>query len=192
MIQDDGKRAAFLDRDGTIIEDVPYIRDPGKVALIPGAALAIRKLNEAGILVIVLTNQSGLARGLFTETELARVNGRMLELLTAHGARVDKIYHCPHLPPELLPQGEEPCDCRKPGTGLVQRAAEELRVDPRRSFFFGDRVSDVELGERAGGKSILVRTGQGEAEREHLEARGMKQVIVARDLLTGVTAVLSE
>lgn len=191
-MKSDGERAAFLDRDGTIIEDVPYIREPSDVTLIPGAAAAIRRLNEAGILVIVLTNQSGLARGLFTEKELAAVNTRMLELLAERGARVDMIYHCPHLPRELLPPGEEPCDCRKPGTGLVRRAQAELRVDPGRSFFFGDRVSDVEMGERAGGKAVLLRTGHGGSEIDLLKARGMTRVRVADDLLAGVSMVLSE
>jgi histidinol-phosphate phosphatase family protein len=184
--------AAFLDRDGTIIEDVPYIRDPGKVALIPGAAEAIRRLNARGIVVIVLTNQSGLSRGYFTEEELDAVNSRMIALLEEKGARVDRIYYCPHLPAELLPPGEEPCDCRKPGTGLVERARRELEIDPGRSYFFGDRRTDVELGENAGGRPILVLTGQGTSELEGLRARGMGQVIVAKDLLAGVSTILSD
>ncbi|MFQ6103120.1 MAG: D-glycero-alpha-D-manno-heptose-1,7-bisphosphate 7-phosphatase [Candidatus Glassbacteria bacterium] len=180
--------AAFCDRDGTIIEDVPYISDPEKVTLIPGSALAIRKLNQAGIFVVLTTNQSGLARGIFTETDLHAVNRRMEELLAREDARIDASYFCPHLPREMLSAGEEACDCRKPGVGMVKRAQTEMGIDPARSYFFGDRMSDVEMALRAGGIPYLVCTGQGEVEAHAV--RNMQGVSIVKDLLTGVCDVL--
>ena len=165
-----GKVGAFMDRDGTIIEDIPYLSDADKVRLITGSALAIRKLNTAEIPVIVTTNQSGVARGLITPGELTEVHERMKELLEEEGARIDALYFCPHLPHELLSPGMEPCDCRKPHLGMVRRAEREMGVDPRRSSFFGDRGSDVELGLRAGGTAYLVRTGCGARTAETLAA----------------------
>jgi D-glycero-D-manno-heptose 1,7-bisphosphate phosphatase len=189
-MKSNSRTAAFLDRDGTIIEDVPYISDPEKVSLLPGAALAIHKLNEAGVIVVLTTNQSGLARGLFTESELSAVNRRMVELLEREGARLDAVYYCPHLPHEMLSPDQLPCECRKPGVGMVRRAQEELDVDPEHSYFFGDRRSDVEMAVNAGGTACLVLTGQGDEEAETV--RRMKGVLIVRDLLAGVSEVLAE
>jgi len=188
-MKQNSKIAAFLDRDGTVIEEVPYISNPEEVSLIPGSARAIRLLGEAGIVVVITTNQSGIGRGYYTETELKAVNRRMMELLAEEGAGLDAVYYCPHLPAELLPPDQEPCRCRKPEPGMVERAREELNVDPGRSFFFGDRLSDVELGVRAGGRAFLVRTGYGEMEIGRVQ--GMKGVMIVKDLLAGVSEILS-
>src|ERR1043165_10137569 len=114
------RRAAFLDRDGTIIRDTEYLRDPEQVELLPGAAAAIKRLNDAGIPVIVVTNQSGIARGLLTEQDYERVRMRVDQELAKHGARIDATYHCPH-----YPEITGPCDCRKPGLKFYLQAAEE-------------------------------------------------------------------
>jgi histidinol-phosphate phosphatase family protein len=154
--------AVFLDRDGTIIHDAHYLADPAGVRLLPGAAEAVARLNAAGIPVVVVTNQSGIGRGYFTEADFRAVQARVEELLAAEGAKVDAVYHCPHAPDE-----EPPCACRKPGVGLFLRAAEEHGLDPARSWYVGDRLRDLAPAERLGGRGILVRAGaeHGEAER---------------------------
>ena len=143
--------AAFVDRDGTIIVDVDYPRDPEQVRLLPGAAAAIRRLNEHGVAAVVVTNQSGIARGLLTEDDYRRVRERLAALLAAEGARLDATYHCPHH--EAF---GSPCDCRKPRPGMYERAARELALDPARSLFVGDRLRDVLPTLALGGRGILV------------------------------------
>ncbi|MCK5573717.1 MAG: HAD-IIIA family hydrolase, partial [Bacteroidetes bacterium] len=168
---------------------VPYNSNPDTVYLIPNSATAIRLLGEAGIVVVITTNQSGIGRGYYTEKEFQAVNRRMIELLDEEGARLDAVFHCPHLPAELLPPGREPCKCRKPELGMVERACEELGVDPGRSFFFGDRLSDVEMAVRAGGRAFLVRTGYGMNEVGIVQR--MEGVTIVDDLFTGVSEILS-
>jgi D-glycero-D-manno-heptose 1,7-bisphosphate phosphatase len=176
--------AAFLDRDGTLIEDEAYLGDPDRVRLLPGAADAVRRLNHAGILTIVVTNQSGIARGFITEAQYESTRVRLDELLRAHGAHVDASYHCPHL---LEISG--PCDCRKPGTGLYLRAARDHDIDLRASLYVGDRLRDVEPGLTLGGMPIFVPSAAS-VPREIDEARGRVKVLdslgdaVARFLLT--------
>lgn len=147
----DARPAAFLDRDGTIIVDVDYPSRPEDVELLPGAAAAIRRLNEHGVAAVVVTNQSGIARGLFDEAAYERVRARLDVLLAAEGARLDASYHCPH-----HPDFGSPCDCRKPGTALHERAARDLGLDASRSLYVGDRLRDVLPALRLGGRGILV------------------------------------
>lgn len=147
----EGRPAFFLDRDGTIILDRDYPGTPDEVELLPGAAAAIRRLNQAGYPVVVVTNQSGIARGYITEADYHAVHARMLELLEREGARVDATYFCPH-GPDLDP----PCQCRKPRSGLFRQAAAELGLDLRGSFFIGDRIRDIEPGVRLGGTGMLL------------------------------------
>ncbi len=144
-------RAAFLDRDGTIMYDFHYTDQPEDVILLGGAARAVRRLNDAGIPVIVATNQSGVARGFFTMADAERVNARMQQLLLAEGAHYDDIYVCPH-----HPEFSGPCACRKPGTLLFERAAVDHGLDVTRSVFVGDRFRDIEPGLALGGAGILV------------------------------------
>ena len=146
-----GRPAVFLDRDGTLIEDRHYLNDPAAVRLLPGAAEAVRRLNEAGLPAVVVTNQSGIARGLLTETAYLATARRLDELLASEHARLDAHYHCPHLP-EL----SGPCECRKPGPLLYQRAAADLGLDLTRSWWIGDRLRDVEPAARFGGRGVLV------------------------------------
>ena len=145
------RRAAFLDRDGTLIEDRHYLSDPDGVAPLPGAAAAVRSLNAAGVPVVIVTNQSGIARGYFTEADYARVAARVVERFAAEGARIDAAYHCPH-----HPDATGPCACRKPGTLLFERAAAELGLSLGGSLFAGDRWRDVAPALALGGVGVLV------------------------------------
>lgn len=147
-----GKPAVFLDRDGTIIRDTAYVRDPDDVELLPGAAAAIRRLNERGLPVIVVTNQSGIARGLLTEQDYERVRMRLDKLLEAEGAHIDASYHCPH-----HPDFSGPCECRKPGLKLYKQAAADRGLDLGRSFYVGDRRRDVEPVRQTYGQGILIQ-----------------------------------
>ena len=177
------RRAVFLDRDGTIIRDADYIRDPAHVELLPGAASAIRRLNDAGIPVVVVTNQSGIARGFFTERENQRVQERMEELLDADsGARIDATYVCPH-----HPDFTGPCDCRKPGTLLFRRAAQDLDLTTERSWFLGDRLRDIEPARALGGIGVMVR---GHATPVEELAQATKEFPVVSSLDDAVTRVL--
>jgi D-glycero-D-manno-heptose 1,7-bisphosphate phosphatase len=145
------KPAAFLDRDGTIIRDTEYLRDPDQVELLPGAARAIRRLNDAGMPVIVVTNQSGIARGLLTEQDYERVRMRVDKLIAAEGARIDASYHCPH-----HPDFSGACECRKPGIKLYSDAVRDHELDPAGSWFVGDRLRDVSPGDHFGGRTVLL------------------------------------
>jgi D-glycero-D-manno-heptose 1,7-bisphosphate phosphatase len=153
------RAAAFLDRDGTIIHDVDYLRDPDGVRLLPGAAAAIGRLNAGRVPVLVITNQSGIARGLMTVADYERVRTRLDEVLAAEGARIDATYYCPH-----HPDFTGPCECRKPGTLLYRRAAEEHNVDLTRSVYLGDRWRDVAAGLSLGGRVVLVPSPSTPAE----------------------------
>jgi D-glycero-D-manno-heptose 1,7-bisphosphate phosphatase len=173
--------AAFLDRDGTIIEDPGYLDDPEQVQLIPDAASAIRRLNEAGWAVIVVTNQSGIARGYYTEADYQAVRARVDELLADQGAKIDAHYHCPHHP------SVAPCDCRKPALKHYLDAAGRFGIDLERSWCVGDRLSDLTPATRLGSHALLVLTGEGEANRVEAEMAGFE---ARRDLAGAVTAML--
>ncbi len=148
------RRAAFLDRDGTLIEDTNYLADPDRVRLLPGAADAVRTLNDHDVPVIVITNQSGIAQGLITETEYVATRDRLDRLMKDAGARIDATFHCPH-----YPAVSGPCECRKPGTLLYRRAAEQFGIDLRHSLYVGDRDRDLAPGLAFGGFARLVPSG---------------------------------
>jgi D-glycero-D-manno-heptose 1,7-bisphosphate phosphatase len=176
--------AAFLDRDGTIIDDVHYIGKPELVALRPGAAGAIASLNRAGIPVIVVTNQSGIARGLFTQADYERVAARIAELLARQDAHVDATYMCPH-----HPEFDSECDCRKPGTLLFRRAAAEHGLDLTRSAYIGDRWRDVAPGIALGGRPMLIaEESTGADERDRAERAGVEIVGSLREAAGLLTA----
>jgi D-glycero-D-manno-heptose 1,7-bisphosphate phosphatase len=145
------QRAAFLDRDGTLIEDRHFLADPASVVLMPNAADAVRALNKAGVLAIVVTNQSGIARGLFTEEQYAATAQRLVDVFASEGAHIDGTYHCPH-----FPDISGPCACRKPGTLLYTRAAADHAIDLQRSAYIGDRLRDVLPAQALGGRGILI------------------------------------
>jgi D-glycero-D-manno-heptose 1,7-bisphosphate phosphatase len=176
--------AVFLDRDGTLIEDRHYLRDPDQVHLLPGAADAVCRLNAAAIPAVVVTNQSGIARGLLTEADYAATARRLDELLAARGARLDGHYHCPH-----LPDVTGPCACRKPGPLLYERAARDLDLDLGASWWVGDRERDLGAADRLGGRAILLLTGAGlDESRQPREAPRA----VAADLLDAVGRILEK
>lgn len=152
-------RALFLDKDGTLIENVPYNVDPDRIHLTPRAAEGLTLLCEAGFRLIVVSNQSGVAFGRFEEGALAGVERRMRELLGEAGLELAGFYYCPHHPQGSVPEYARACDCRKPEPGMILRAAEDLGIDPAASWFAGDILDDVEAGHRAGCRSVLVHRG---------------------------------
>lgn len=162
-----GSIAVFLDRDGTLIEEVDYLERVEQVALYSRSIDGVRLLNRAGIRVFVVTNQAGVARGYFTESVVAEVHRRIDSLLASGGARIDAYYYCPHHPEGAVEAYRRSCECRKPGRGLVDRAAREFGIDPSRSFVVGDRWLDIQLARAVGARAVLVRTGFGStAERQ--------------------------
>ncbi len=156
MTEDNKRPAAFVDRDGTLIFERGDLGHPDGVELIPGSAAAVRRLKDAGLLVVLVTNQSGIARGLFTTDDFHAVQERMIELLAAEGVTLDRVYFCPH-----HPDVTGPCDCRKPASGMYREAEDELGIDLSRSVYVGDRWRDVGVTEEVGGTPFLVRTGAG-------------------------------
>jgi D,D-heptose 1,7-bisphosphate phosphatase len=154
----------FIDRDGTLIEEVGYLDRVERVVLYPWSIDAIRVLNRASLRLVLLTNQSGVARGFFTEAVVDQVHRHIASLLAEGGAHIDAYYHCPHHPDGKVEAYTRTCDCRKPGRGLVDRAAAEFGIDPAQSFVVGDRWLDVELARVIRGRGVLVRTGYGLAE----------------------------
>ncbi|HYU09580.1 MAG TPA: HAD family hydrolase [Gemmatimonadales bacterium] len=176
------KRAAFLDRDGTIVDDPGYLHEPDRVKLLPGAGEAIRRLNERGFVVVVVSNQSGIARGFYSVQDYDAVQRRLGELLTAHGARIDGDYCCPH-----WPDVTGPCECRKPGLKLFREAQAAFDIDFARSWWVGDRLSDVQPARALGGRGILVATGEGNLHQGQARASG---VTVVADLAAAADEIL--
>jgi D-glycero-D-manno-heptose 1,7-bisphosphate phosphatase len=180
------RRAAFLDRDGTICEEMGYVNHVDRLRIFPFAASAIRELNRAQIPVIVVTNQSGVARDIFPMSLVQQVHEKMIAELSAGGARVDAIYFCPH-------KSEDACECRKPNPGLLERAAREHALDLAASWVVGDRYADLEMGHAAGGRGILVMTGYGRGEYELHHTRWPRQPdALAEDLTEAVRRILND
>jgi D-glycero-D-manno-heptose 1,7-bisphosphate phosphatase len=177
---DAGRPAVFLDRDGTIIEDADYLTDPEQIRILPGVLSALKRLRDSGYLLIVVTNQSAIARGWLTEDGLKEVHSELDRRLHAGGAHVDAYYCCPHLPEGTVPRYAVACDCRKPKPGLLNRAAQEWDVDMGSSFMVGDSVRDAEAGRHAGCRSILV--GSAPESAEWPSAPGLAE---AADLILG-------
>ncbi|MGI8642179.1 MAG: D-glycero-beta-D-manno-heptose 1,7-bisphosphate 7-phosphatase [Pyrinomonadaceae bacterium] len=170
------KYAAFLDRDGTICEEVNYLSKAEDLRLFPDAVQAIKLLNENGFLVILITNQSGLARGFFDEKALREIHKKLAEELAKSGAKLDAIYFCPH-------NSADNCDCRKPKTGMIRQAAADFAIDLQNSWMIGDKTIDVETGFNAETKTALVLTGYGKKAVVELER---KPDLIAENLLEAV------
>jgi D-glycero-D-manno-heptose 1,7-bisphosphate phosphatase len=182
----------FVDRDGTLTEEVGYVNHPSRLQLLPGAAEAVRRLNRASIPAVMVTNQSGIARGYFSEDMLAAVNAALVEQLERAGARLTALYVCAHHPTEGLPPFRADCDCRKPKPGLLRRAALDLGLDLTASWMVGDKPSDIEVGQRAGTRTVLVLTGYGRGEWEYRrEAFPVQPAHVADDILAAVDWILA-
>lgn len=184
-----GKKAVFLDRDGTINVEKDYLYQPEDFEFIPGAPEAIRRLREAGFLVLVVSNQSGVARGYFSLDAVEHLHRHMQQLLVHQGTKVDGFYVCPHHPTEGQGDFRKDCDCRKGQPGLLLRAACEHGVDLERSFMVGDKRADLEAGRAAGCRALLVRTGYGEKEL----AKGVEALAeaVVKDLPEAVEYILN-
>jgi len=178
----------FIDKDGTLIEDLPYNVDPARVRFAPGAREAVRLLGAAGLDLVVVTNQSGVARGYFDETDLARLGTYLRREVGALGGRLAGFYACPHLPGGTVEAFAVECTCRKPAPGLIHRAADEIGADPRRSWFIGDTWMDVAAGAAAGCRTILVGP-------EHRDRPGHPADVVADaavpDLLAAAHVILA-
>ena len=184
------ERAVFLDRDGTIIEEVGYLDRPERVEFFPWTIDAIRVLNRADLAVVLVSNQSGIARGFFTDAVVDTVHQRMDDMLSAGGARIDAYYYCPHHPDGSVAALAKVCDCRKPARGLVDRAVAELGVDPARSFVVGDRWLDIGLARTVGARGVLVRTGYGERE-EGKPPDGMEADAIVDNLIAASSWILN-
>jgi D,D-heptose 1,7-bisphosphate phosphatase len=204
-----GQAAVFLDRDGTINEEVGYMDRLEKLKLIPVAAEAIRLINASGMKAVIVTNQSGVARGLFDESFVDAVHIRLREMLRTEGAFLDGIYFCPHHPTEGRERYLMTCDCRKPAPGLLLQAAADLQLETVRSYMVGDTLKDIEAGIRAGARGVLVRTGYGsesadtlhlsetsgrvipgEREHPHTEPVLFRPVHIAADILAAVNWIV--
>ncbi len=174
-------RAVFLDRDGTIIREVGYLSHPDQVEVLPGIPEALKRLKNSGFRLVVVTNQSGVARGKFGIEEVETANARMRELLVAQGVELDAVYYCPHL---------DGCSCRKPAGGMVERAVEDLGVEPTRSYVVGDRLSDVGLARTVGACAIMVLTGYGTEALKELEESDLTTDHIAADLAEAAEWIL--
>jgi D-glycero-D-manno-heptose 1,7-bisphosphate phosphatase len=178
--------AVFLDRDGTIAEEVGYLNHACRFRMFPWVAGALQRLNEAGYPVVVVSNQSGVGRGYFPESLVHEVNQLMTQQLSKLGAKIDAIYYCPHT-------SVENCSCRKPRTGMLERAAREHALDLQRSFVVGDRHGDIELAHNVQARGILVRTGYGEGELAWHAAKWPTQPdFVAQDLAEAADWILRQ
>ena len=186
-------KAIFMDRDGTISDEVGYVNHPSRFRLYPYSASAIRKINESGWLAIVVTNQAGVARGYFSENLITQVHQKMKNEVEAENARLDAIYYCAHHPTVGEPPYRAICDCRKPKPGLIQRAATELDIDLDQSWMIGDRYSDIELARNAGVQSAFVLSGYGRGEWEHQRQSWEHQPdLISENLLEAVEAIIRD
>jgi len=177
-------RAVFLDRDGTIAEEMGYANHPSRFTIFPFAAAAIRRLNEAGLPVVVVTNQSGVARGFFPESLIDQIHQKMKEELAAGGAHIDAVYYCPHI-------RDDHCNCRKPLPGMLEQAAREHALDLARSVLVSDRYDDILMAQTAGCRGILVLSGYGRGEYEWHRRQWPRQPDhVAEDLTAAVNFIL--
>ena len=181
--------AVFLDRDGTIIEDVGYLRDVSQIDLLPWSAAAIARLNAAGFAVVVVTNQSGVGRGYFDEAHVGATHSALDAMLAAEGARIDAYYYCPHYPESADARYGVVCDCRKPAPGLLRRAAQELDLDLTQSWMVGDWWRDVQAGAGAGARTILIRTGRSTEHRPEPPERPRADAIL-NDLMEAAEWIL--
>jgi D-glycero-D-manno-heptose 1,7-bisphosphate phosphatase len=183
--------AVFIDRDGTLTEEVGYVNHPRRIRLLPRSAEAIRRLNAAGVAAVVATNQAGLARGYFSAEVLKAANDEMLRQLKEEGARLDGVYVCTHHPTEGAEPYRTDCDCRKPKPGMLHRAARELGLDLAASAMIGDKASDLDCGRVVGAQTILVLTGYGLGDWEYRRhSFRVPPDHVAMDLLDAVEWVL--
>jgi D-glycero-D-manno-heptose 1,7-bisphosphate phosphatase len=186
------RAAVFLDRDGTINEEVDFVKTPAELVLIPGAAEAVSRLNRAGLVACVISNQSGVARGFYTEDTLVGIHAKLERELAAVGGRIDRIYYCPHHPTKGIPPYDVVCECRKPAPGMLLKGASEFDIDLSRSFVVGDRDVDIQVGKAVGATAILVLTGYGRKTLEEIVGTDIVPDLVASDITEAVTHILQD
>ncbi|UCC83044.1 MAG: HAD family hydrolase [Gemmatimonadota bacterium] len=187
-----GRRAIFLDRDGTLSEEVGYVNHVDRLRLLPRTAEAVRKINDSDFLAVLVTNQAGVARGYFKEELVRRVHRRLQEMLALDGAHLDAIYYCPHHPTAGEPPYRRNCSCRKPRAGMIEAAERDLEIDVPHSFMVGDKHSDIVFAHAVGMKGVLVKTGYGLGEIEGWSADWKEQPDeISDDLLDAVDWILS-
>jgi D-glycero-D-manno-heptose 1,7-bisphosphate phosphatase len=187
-----GQAAVFMDRDGTINEEVGYLDNINKLVIYPQTFAAVRKINELGMISVVITNQSGVARGIFTEDLVAEVHRRIQEALKERGAHIDAFFYCPHHPSEGQAPYRQLCTCRKPEAGMIITAAKEMDIDLQQSYMIGDTLKDMEAGVKAGAKGVLVRTGYGREQEKELASFPIKPAYIADDILEAVDWIIIE
>lgn len=187
------KRAGvFLDRDGTLNEEVDFLRTPEELRLIPGAGEAVRMLNRLGLPTCVISNQSGVARGYLSEADLVPIHARLRDELERDGARLDRIYYCPHHPVEGIAPYNIDCSCRKPKPGMLLKGAEEMGIDLRASFVVGDRSGDIAAGRAVGATAILVLTGYGVRAEEECRSLGIVPAAVVPSITEAVAYIVDQ
>jgi D-glycero-D-manno-heptose 1,7-bisphosphate phosphatase len=183
--------AVFLDRDGTINEEVNYLGDPALLKLTPGAAKAIHLLNAHNIPVIVVTNQAGIARGYFNEAQMHLVHQALDLILAPDNAKIDAYYFCPHHPTAGIGEYKINCSCRKPEPGMLHQAAQDLHLDLSQSYLVGDKLTDIQAGNLAGCQTVLVETGYGKAESK-TQQEEIKIDRICSDLLNAIDWILAQ
>ena len=188
-VQPASRRAVFLDRDGTLIEERGYLDRLDLLTVFPWTADALRLLRRAGYAIVVITNQSAIGRGIIDEAFLATVHRELDARLAPAGGVIDAYYYCPHLPESRRTAGTEPCRCRKPAPGMIEQACREMALDPARSVMVGDRWLDVGCGRNAGTRSILVRTGHG-AHEEEAPPAGLQADAILNNLMEAAGWIL--
>jgi D-glycero-D-manno-heptose 1,7-bisphosphate phosphatase len=186
------RKAIFFDRDGTLLVETGYLSHPSLVRPYHFTAEALRLAKEAGFFLVVVTNQSGIARGLLKEDELEAIHERMNRLLAEDGAGVDAIYYCPHHPMSTLPDYCARCECRKPDTGMGEKAISQYGIDPARSYVVGDKVTDFLFGRNLGATPCLVRTGYGDTESQRLTQLGLEKAGVFDNVLEAVEYIIDK
>ena len=186
-------RAIFLDRDGTVTEEVGYVNDPNRLTLLPRAGKAIKLINQSPFKAILTTNQAGVARGYFSESMVLKVNRWLETLLMIEGAFLDKIYYCPHHPETGKKPYRSKCNCRKPKPGMLLKASRDFNLDLSISYVIGDKLSDVDFAKNAGAMPIIVKSGYGKGELKlNRSDSSMKPFFIAEDLLEAVLWIFSQ
>ena len=186
IVGSEARPTVFLDRDGTLNVEVNYLHRIADLVLIPGAAAAIKRLNQAHYYVVVVTNQAGIARGYYDEAALHQLHEHLLSVLAAEGATIDAFYFCPH-----HPDFTGPCACRKPGTGMLLQAVQDLNIDLAHSWLVGDTASDLAAGREVGCRTVLVRTGYGRKTERDLVADEPHPIAIVDDIGAAIDFILN-
>lgn len=185
------RKAVFLDRDGTLNKDVGYPNSFEAIEIYPYSYEAVRRINSAGFLAVVVTNQSGIGRGLIEEKKLEDIHRSMSDLFVQNNARLDRFYYCPHYIDSIIPKYRKDCACRKPNPGMALKAAEDLNIALKGSYMVGDKMEDIEFGLNFDARSVLLLTGHGQKALRKLSEKGVQPAFVAKNLLEAIDWILA-